>query len=99
MLRKSEISEKIAGCRSDVHFTRQSRSANISFEIYFDDVLFSSILANQYREGLKSKGIHPAGLCAFDIDMTNLKLPNNQVKVEVIVQDDVAPLKGGEAYI
>jgi hypothetical protein len=71
----------------------------LTVEIYFDDVLFSSILANQYREGLKSKGIHPAGLCAFDIDMTNLKLPNNQVKVEVIVQGDVAPLKGGEAYI
>jgi hypothetical protein len=47
----------------------------------------------------KSKGIHPAGLCAFDIDMSNLKLPNNRVKVEVIVQGDVAPLKGGEAYI
>jgi hypothetical protein len=71
----------------------------LTVEIYCDDVLISSILANQYREGLKSKGIHPAGLCAFDIDMTNLKLPDNRVKAEVIVQGDVTPLKGGEAYI
>jgi len=71
----------------------------LTIEIYLDDVLSSSIIANGYREGLKLKGIHPTGKCAFDVDMTNLNLPDNQVKVEVIVKGDVAPLKCGESYI
>lgn len=71
----------------------------VEVEIRLNDELVATVTAKGFREGLKIKGIHPEGRCEFDVDASSFLWPDEPVKVEVIVKGDIAPLRGGEAFI
>ena len=52
----------------------------------------TSTIANKYREGLKNKGIHSTGCCAFDFDIGDF-LPEGKNSVEIDVSVNGKNLK------
>ncbi len=71
----------------------------MTVEVYINNKLLTSVLANQYREGLKSGGYHPEGTCAFFIDMTEFELPKEKTNVIVRVKGDKVSLMGGKGTV
>lgn len=70
-------------------------SAPVNIEIYVNDSLIKKTPANLFRADLKSKGIHPDGLCAFSYSWNELDLPVGEFRVEAKVEGDVFFLSGG----
>jgi len=60
----------------------------LELELQINEKVIQKTKANLFRQGLKNKGIHPTGMCAFSFDLDN-KININDVVVKVVDSDTI----------
>lgn len=68
--------EIVGWCRS------KSSLKKVELELKIDGEVIQTTTANIYRQGLKTKGIHPSGLCAFQFVLEN-ELDRDKISINV----------------
>jgi len=74
------------------------RNISIDVELYYDDLLVSTVKASEFRKGPLDGGHHNTGDCGFSFKLENLDARKYKA-VSVIAKGEVRPLKNGRKII
>lgn len=86
--------KSVGGWAKSVHHNKP-----VKVEIYADGKLLKVIEANNFRQDLMDKGIHPDGMCGFYCDFSISELPKEIFSINIKVENDIINLKNGSKDI